>query len=98
MDEAAEMFVFARTGSTDTRTFVMVNVDWKAMIRAVNQKAWCFFNPKRRHLFVAPWIGVRCRSGIELGGTSHKPLIYAASRISDQDLALPRVSYKEFLV
>jgi hypothetical protein len=39
MDEAAEMFAFARTGSTDTRTFVMVNVDWRTLISAVNQKA-----------------------------------------------------------
>ncbi len=38
MDEAAEMFVFARTGSTDTRT-LLVCVDWKALISAVNQKA-----------------------------------------------------------
>jgi hypothetical protein len=39
MDEAAEMFGFARTGITDTRTFVMVSVDWRALISAVNQKA-----------------------------------------------------------
>jgi hypothetical protein len=38
MDEATEMFVFARTGSTGTRTFMMINVDWRALISAVNQK------------------------------------------------------------
>jgi hypothetical protein len=67
MDEATEMFVFARTGSTDIHTFVMINVDCRALISFVNQKVWCFFSPKRRNLFVAPWIGVGSRAGIELG-------------------------------
>jgi hypothetical protein len=39
MDEAAEMYVFVRTGSTDTRTFVMVNVDWRALISLAQKDA-----------------------------------------------------------
>jgi hypothetical protein len=38
MDEAAEMFVFARTESTDTRT-LLVCVDWRVLTSAVNSVA-----------------------------------------------------------